>query len=126
MFCPAAATRCSTVRPGSSRPTGHDLRDTCEDLQGGRFMADVKGHVIPVYVVVDESSSMRSRLAELNQGMASLYEALRGEPMAAAKVRLTVLGFSDGVHVRLPLCDVREHVAMPQVSIGGGTSYRAV
>lgn len=89
-------------------------------------MADVKGHVIPVYVVVDESSSMRSQLAELNEGMASLYEALRGEPMAAAKVRLTVLGFSDGVRVRLPLCDVREDVAMPQVSIGGKTSYRAV
>lgn len=89
-------------------------------------MADNKGHLLPVYVVADESFSMKSYAGELNSGMVSLYEILRAEPMVAAKVRLTVLGFSDKVHVRLPMSDVRNGQGMPQVRIQGGTNYHAV
>lgn len=88
-------------------------------------MADVKGHLLPVYIAADESGSMGPHLAELNQGLASLHQALRGDPMVAAKVRLTVLGFSGKVAVRLPLADVRDLAEMPKIKVGGTTSYLA-
>jgi uncharacterized protein YegL len=89
-------------------------------------MPDNKGHLLPVYVVADESWSMKPYDGELNTGMASLYEILRSEPMVAAKVRLTVLGFSDRVNVRMPLADVRNGQELPQLHIQGGTNYHAV
>lgn len=89
-------------------------------------MPDNRGHLLPVYVVADESYSMNPYATELNSGMASLYEVLRAEPMVAAKVRLTVLGFSDNVHVRMPLADVRSEQGLPQLHISGGTNYNAV
>lgn len=88
-------------------------------------MADNRGHLLPVYVLADESYSMKSHEGELNAGMTSLYEALRAEPMIAAKVRLTVLGFSDDVIVRMPLADVRNEVQLPKLAIRSGTNYHA-
>jgi uncharacterized protein YegL len=89
-------------------------------------MADVRGHLLPVYVIADESGSMEEHEGELNKGLASLHNALRGEPMVAAKVRLTVLGFASRVAVRLALSDLREQPEAPKLHIGGTTSYQSV
>ncbi|RKT17549.1 uncharacterized protein YegL [Streptomyces sp. 1114.5] len=89
-------------------------------------MADNRGNLIPMYVVADESGSMTPVLGELNAGLASLHRALLAEPMAAAKVRFSVLGFSNGVDVRMSLADLRQEDELPVLtSTGGGTSYRA-
>ncbi|MFF3598917.1 vWA domain-containing protein [Kitasatospora indigofera] len=89
-------------------------------------MADNRGHLIPMYVVADESGSMNPYLGELNAGLSSLHRALLGEPMAAAKVRFSVLGFSNDVEVRMRLADLRDEDELPQlVTYGGATSYRA-
>lgn len=63
--------------------------------------------------------------SELNNGLASLYETLRAEPMIAAKVRLSVLGFSDNVAVRLAMADLRGLGTVPRLRIRGSTNYRA-
>jgi uncharacterized protein YegL len=68
---------------------------------------------------------MNPHAEELNAGLVSLHEALRSEPMTAAKVRLSVLGFSDDVAVRMSLADLRTEAGLPQLQIRGGTSYRA-
>ena len=57
-------------------------------------MPDNRGHLLPVYVLADESYSMKNHLVELNDGLVSLHETLRSEPMVAAKVRLSILGFA--------------------------------
>lgn len=88
-------------------------------------MADNRGHLLPVYVLADESGSMTRHAAELNSGLASLCAALRSEPMIAAKVRLSVIGFSDGVAVRLSLADLRSTEILPELQIGGTTNYEA-
>ena len=88
-------------------------------------MPENRGHLLPVYVLADESYSMKHHERELNTGLASLYEALRSEPMIAAKVRLTVLGFSDDVIVRMSLADVRTELQLPQLVIRNGTNYHA-
>lgn len=89
-------------------------------------MPDNKGHLLPVYVLADESYSMKSHLEELNDGLVSLYEALRSEPMVAAKVRLSILGFSDDVQVRMTLADLRNEERLPELSSRGATNYNAV
>ena len=88
-------------------------------------MADNRGVLLPVYIVADESLSMQSLERELNEGLASLHESLRTEPMTAAKVRLAVLGFSESMAVRMRLTDVRNERDLPRVAIRTGTSYCA-
>ncbi len=87
-------------------------------------MPDIRGHLLPTYVMADESYSMKTHLDELNAGLASLHEALLGEPMAAAKVRFAILGFSNDVAVRLELTDLRRTVELPPLHTRADTSYR--
>jgi uncharacterized protein YegL len=88
-------------------------------------MSDVRGQLLLVYVLVDESGSMKGNIGQLNAGLGSLHEALLAEPMTAAKVRLSILGFSDDVAIRLHLADLRRVREMPQLMSRGGTSYVA-
>ena len=78
-------------KPAARRP---------QPTRGGNVVPDPKGNVLPVYVLADQSYSMADHAQELNHGLVSLCEALQAEPMIAAKVRLTILGFSDDVEVR--------------------------
>ncbi|MER6996747.1 hypothetical protein [Streptomyces sp. NPDC000410] len=89
-------------------------------------MADTKGVLLPAYVLADESASMGPYRDELQNGLVSLCEGLRAEPMVAAKLRLGVLGFSDDVQIRLAVADMRTETNLPQVTIRGMTSYGAV
>jgi len=68
---------------------------------------------------------MQNHESELNNGLSALIETLRAEPMIAAKVRLSVLGFSDKVAVRLALADLRGLEMVPRLQIRGSTNYRA-
>ncbi|MCH0564488.1 MULTISPECIES: hypothetical protein [unclassified Streptomyces] len=88
-------------------------------------MAEMLGQLLPVYVLADESGSMASYVGDLNEGMKSLHVALLGEPMAAAKVRFSVLGFSNSVVEHLVLADLRSENELPRLSAGGGTNYDA-
>lgn len=88
-------------------------------------MAENLGTVLPVYVVADESASMTPVVDELNAGLTALHRALLRQPMAAAKVRFSLLGFSDTVEVRLALADLRTESALPVLSTRGATSYGA-
>jgi len=87
-------------------------------------MAGNTGNVLPVYVMIDESASMHDHLDVLMVGLQRLHDALLGEPMAAAKVRFSVLGFADDVEERLPLADLRRESEMPRLVARGGTRYR--
>jgi uncharacterized protein YegL len=88
-------------------------------------MAEIRGHLLPVYVLVDESGSMKECVDELNAGLGSLHQALLREPMAAAKVRFSVLGFSDTAVTRLHLADLRRVDRLPAVAIRSKTYYGA-
>lgn len=89
-------------------------------------MTERRGTILPFYVVADESASMAPHIQDLNAGLVSLYEALMSEPMAAAKVRLSILGFSDGVIRRVRLVDIRADLAIPTFEARGTTNYGAV
>jgi uncharacterized protein YegL len=89
-------------------------------------VAGYKGNLLPVYMIADESSSMAPWVDELNLGLASLHDALLAEPMAAAKVRFSILGFSDTVVERMRLADLRRERQLPPLRIRKDTRYREV
>jgi uncharacterized protein YegL len=84
------------------------------------------GNVLPIYLVADESGSMAGAVDELNAGLKSLHAELFSEPMAAAKVRLSVIGFADRVTLHLRLADLRHERALPRIGASGRTAYSAL
>lgn len=78
-----------------------------------------------MYIVADVSYSMAPYLRNLNTGLESLHRKLLSEPMVAAKVRISVLGFSDTVTEYLRRADLRDVKDLPGLSTAGSTSYRA-
>ena len=76
-------------------------------------MTAPKGSILLVYFVADESGSMGRNIAELNEGLASLHDALQRESFAAARVRLSVIGFSETAFTYLEPADLRLLAGMP-------------
>lgn len=90
-----------------------------------RPMSEPAGNVLPIYFVADESGSMADQIDELNAGLASLLDAMAMQSVAAAKIRLSVVGFSDDAVCHLPVSDLREVERMPRLAVRGSTSYVA-
>jgi uncharacterized protein YegL len=80
-------------------------------------VVEPKGSILLVYFVADESGSMGRNIAELNDGLASLHDALQRESFAAARVRLSVIGFSETAFTYLD--------GMPELVAQTLTSYAA-
>lgn len=83
------------------------------------------GAILPIYFVADESASMSHLVGELNQGLVSLQDALQRESFAAAKVRFSVIGFSDDAFTYLEPADLRTAPHLPELTSRGRTSYCA-
>jgi uncharacterized protein YegL len=92
---------------------------------GGGPGVEPKGSILLVYFVADESGSMGRNIGELNAGLASLHDALQRESFAAAKVRLSVIGFSDTAFTYLEPADMRLLEVMPALTAQGLASYAA-
>ena len=82
--------------------------------------------VLPLYVVADESGSMASVVDEVNTGLVSVHRGLFAEPMAAAKIRMSILGFADRPVLYTRLADFRRTDRLPKLSAKGSTRYGAV
>ena len=84
-----------------------------------------RGAILPIYFVADESGSMSRHIGELNHGLLSLQDALQRESFAAAKVRFSVIGFSDDAFTYLEPADLRTAPQLPELTAQGRTSYCA-
>jgi uncharacterized protein YegL len=84
-----------------------------------------KGSILLVYFVADESGSMERNIGELNDGLITLQDELQKQPFAAAKVRFSVIGFSDSAFTHLEAADLRSTHWLPTLSAQGLTSYAA-
>jgi uncharacterized protein YegL len=85
--------------------------------------AEPKATLLPVYVLADESHSMGRHVLDLNRGLSALHDALLAQPMAAAKVRFSIIGFSDDVKERMKLTDLRQADRLPRLVSRGRTNY---
>ena len=81
--------------------------------------------VIPVYIVIDQSTAVQPCVNELNAGLNSLFDALIAQPAVAATVRLSVFGYADEVAVRLALATVQAGTERVQLSAHGPAHYAA-
>lgn len=84
-----------------------------------------KGSILLVYFVADESGSMARNIGELNDGLTTLQDRLQKEPQAAARVRFSVIGFSDTAFTHLEAADLRSTTWLPTLTAQGLTSYAA-
>ena len=64
------------------------------------------GHVVPVYVVVDESVAVPGYLDTVNAGLAGVPTTLAQDPDTADAIRLALLGFADDPALRIPVTPV--------------------
>jgi uncharacterized protein YegL len=60
-------------------------------------------HVLPIYVVCDESFSMIHYVDALNQSLLDLRRAVGDNPVVADRSRFCLIGFSESPKVLLPL-----------------------
>jgi uncharacterized protein YegL len=88
-------------------------------------MGPTNDRLTPVYLVVDVSWSMsrQGKLDAANQMIGAVADALRRDPLAARRVRLAVIDFSQDAQVRLPLCDLGGDVELPRLQVRTGTSF---
>jgi uncharacterized protein YegL len=93
--------------------------------ESGCAVVEPKGSILLVYFVADESGSMGRNISELNGGLASLHDALQRESFAAAKIRLSVIGFSDTAFTYLEPADLRFLQGMPVLTAQSLTSFAA-
>lgn len=84
-----------------------------------------KGSILLVYFVADESGSMEPNVGELNEGLITLQDELQRQPFAAARVRFSVIGFSNTAFTHLEAADLRSTTWRPTLSAQGLTSYAA-
>jgi len=82
-----------------------------------------KGNLLPVYFVADDSGSMTDVIGEFNAGLTSLLDVMSLDAMAAAKIRFTVMSFSDDVITYLELADLRKVEQMPTFKARHTTRY---
>jgi uncharacterized protein YegL len=75
-----------------------------------------------IYLVLDESLAP-SALDELNRGLSALHDALSGNPVASAAVRLCVLGMAADTQIRLSLDHVGPATRTPILVRRPGLSY---
>jgi uncharacterized protein YegL len=78
---------------------------------------------LPTYVVIDASSSMKPHEAVLNATLSRLHYNLAVNPRVSEFARVSVVAFSTDVHVVIPMSDMEQVPAMPEVICGGRTEY---
>jgi len=84
---------------------------------------EAKANVLPIYFIADESTSMQDDVGELNSGLTSLLDAMHLEGMAAAKVRMSIIGFSNSSRCYLDMADLRQIETLPTLTSSGSTEY---
>lgn len=104
----------STGRGGTPRPR----------QRGGSFVSTAD--IFPWYIVCDESVSMSGDpIASVNDALPELHAEIASNPVISHKTRLSIIAFSDGATVELPLSNLADIESVPVLEVRGGTSFAA-
>jgi len=79
--------------------------------------------VVPIYLAINSSPSMSSRLAEVEQMLVAFTEELRSSPILGDQVRVGVVSFADTAELVLPLTDLTALRRMPRIPSGHETRF---
>jgi uncharacterized protein YegL len=95
------------------------------DVEVVRENLVVEGQVImPFYLLVDVSSSMRGDEQQLNTALAELVQAIVKDPVVDDLVMLSMITFNHAAETVVPLSSPSE-ISLPTVRASGGTRYAA-
>ena len=85
---------------------------------------------LPVYIVVDTSSSLMGQIDQINGAIAELFDALRSDPLVASSMSVAIVQFDDEAYEVLALSNVRDVDTPPELLVGGrtelGSAFRLV
>lgn len=82
-----------------------------------------KVNCLPVYIVIDTSSSMKQFEEVLNQTIESLYDELITSPRISEFAFVSILSFNTDANVVLRMTDLQSMDALPEVECGGVTNF---
>jgi uncharacterized protein YegL len=98
--------------PIAGNPVSGPARNAADAWDAPLPNREVPG-LIPVYVVIDESSAVAAGLDALTAGLRALFDGVAGRPDIAEVVRLAVVGYADDAAVHLAMQAVRGGVHPP-------------
>jgi uncharacterized protein YegL len=83
-------------------------------------------HVLPVYVVRDESFSVIDYVAALNESLLELRRAVGDDPIVGDRSRFCLIGFSESPRVLLPLSRLSAVGEISSLAVPAATNFGAV
>jgi uncharacterized protein YegL len=83
-------------------------------------------HVMPFYVVCDESYSMADHIDALNEGLRDLHVAVGTDPSIADRTRFCLIAFSGSAEVLLPLSRLSDVTEIAGLVARGSTEFGPV
>ncbi|WP_405017865.1 VWA domain-containing protein [Kitasatospora sp. NBC_00070] len=79
--------------------------------------------VLPTYLVLDTSSSMRPHEQQLNDALMHIYDVIAMEPQVKEFIQLSVVSFNSQPHFVSKLTEFQAITSLPTVSCGGMTNF---
>jgi uncharacterized protein YegL len=84
---------------------------------------NVKAKCLPTYLLLDTSGSMLPFADTLNKTLDHLYDTVVKSPRVSEFAHISIISFNTSAHVVLPMMDIEQVTALPEVMCGGGTRY---
>src|SRR5215468_9658535 len=78
---------------------------------------------LPTYVLLDTSSSMKPAEDVLNETLEHLYTELIMSPRISEFAHISIISFNTEAHVVLPMTDIQQVTALPQLGCSGVTDF---
>lgn len=98
-------------------------RDSTSERTATRKQAVLATKCLPVYLAIDTSRSMASRIDALNRSVDVLFDALIMNPLVTEIVALSIVSFNTDSHIVLPMSDIDNIDTLPTFAAGGSTIY---
>jgi uncharacterized protein YegL len=83
----------------------------------------VKSKVLPTYLVVDTSSSMKPQEQLLNDTVDHVFDVLGNSPRVSEFAHISIVTFNTDAHVVLEMSDIDQVAQIPMINCGGTTNY---
>jgi uncharacterized protein YegL len=85
--------------------------------------AESMQRVLPIYLAVDTTASMSTRLQAVQEAIISLVDELLSSPALGDQVRVGIVAFADRAELVLPLTDLTELRSLPRLTARGATQF---
>jgi uncharacterized protein YegL len=82
-----------------------------------------KLNCLPVYILIDTSSSMKNVEAILNESVENLYDELVLNKRISEFAHVSIVSFNTNANVIMQMTDLHSMTALPEIQCGGATNF---